>query len=250
MDITSTWCPLLTYLHSTQNRPLCPGRFLNADDARFVVFTDNEDRGSLFSYCENNVVNKNDHTGFASNTFWAGFGLQIELGGSVGFIGMSYGIELIWYTSNLVSGRKGFPYAYRYSSGSFGLSGESIIDKVLDKFLKNPSTIFSSRISFSLSLCILAIWGYKKKKGGKKKFSSPDDYLGKFKTKSATVYHVKAFYSTADTCFAVGAGYDFSKFAISNSTSNYKYCKWLNDWLQKMSSVYNYIYNKAKKIKA
>ena len=163
---------------------------------------------------------------------------------------MSYGIELIWYTSNLVSGRKGFPYAYRYSSGSFGLSGESIIDKVLDKFLKNPSTIFSSRISFSLSLCILAIWGYKKKKGGKKKFSSPDDYLGKFKTKSATVYHVKAFYSTADTCFAVGAGYDFSKFAISNSTSNYKYCKWLNDWLQKMSSVYNYIYNKAKKIKA
>ena len=237
------------YLQSRYYDPYI-GRFLNADDARFVVFTDNKDHGSLFSYCENDVVNQSDRIGFASNTFWAGFGLQIELGGSAGFIGMSYGIELIWYTSSLVSGRKGFPYAYEYSSGSFGLSGKSLIEKVLDKFFKSPSTIFSSQISFSVSVCILAIWGNKKKRWGKKKFSSPDDYLGKFKTKSATVYHVKAFYSTSDTCFAVGTGFDFSKWAISNSTSNYKYCNWLENWIQKMSSVYNYIFNKAQAIKA
>lgn len=211
---------------------------------------DTEDKGNLFSYCENNVINKRDRVGFASNTFWAGFGFQIELGGSVGFVGKSFGIELIWYVNKLVSGRKGTPYAYWYSSGSFGLSGASLIDKVIDKLLKKPATIFSSKISFSVSVCILAIWGYKKNAKGKKKFSSPDNYLGKFKTKSATACHVKAFYSTCDTCFAVGAGYDFSKWATSNSTSNYKYCSWLNKWIQKMSSVYNYIYNKAKRIKA
>ena len=52
-----------------------------------------------------------------------------------------------------------------------------------------------------------------------------------------------------NTCFAVGAGFDFFKWALSNSTSNYKYCTWLNKWIQKMSSVYNYIYKKARKIK-
>ena len=215
------------------------------------MLSDETDRGNLFTYCENNTINRCDLYGFASNNvFWAGFGVQIEIGGSLGFIGRSEGFEIIWYTSDLVSGRKRVPYAYRYSAGSFGLSGGSLIDALIDKLLKNPKTLFSTRLSFSASICALSIWGYKNNSGKEKKFHSPDDYLGIFKTRSITIYHVKSFYSTSSTCFSIGAGYDASKWAISNSISNYKYCSFFNKYLEKFYLIYNYIYTIAKAIKA
>ena len=119
----------------------------------------------------------------------------------------------------------------------------------IDKLLKNPKTVFSTRISISASVCAFAIWGYKKNKNGKKKFSSPSDYLGPFTAKGATIYHVKGYVAQSQTCFAVGAGYDVSRWGASFSKSNYKYCDFLNKRIFAINVLYNFIFNMAKNLK-
>ncbi len=248
----------LYYLNSRYYDPET-ARFLNSDSPEYVSMQG----GNLYAYCNNIPTGNADYMGFCStpvvpgstgnnsnSTFWAGFGIQIEFSGSLGLFGGSFGIEFIWYVSNLVSGRKGLPYAYYYGSISGGVSSGSIIDDAINSLIKNPSKMLSENISISASICALAIWGYKRNANGKEAFSSPKSYLGPFSTKSATIFHVKGFYSEGDSCFAIGAGYDFNRWAISGSRSNYKEAKFLNKYLEMLQSIYDYIYNLASAIMA
>lgn len=146
------------------------GRFVNSDLIQIIILALGNIDNNIFAYCENNCVNKVDSDGYKSNAFFAGFGIQIEIGGSLGILGGTVGVEFVWYTNNLVSGRKGWPIAYWYYSVAVGYSVKNKIDTYIDKLLKNPNSIFSTRISISASVCAFAIWGYKKIKMVKRNF--------------------------------------------------------------------------------
>ena len=225
------------------------GRFISCDAVQIIILSLNNVESNIFAYCENNCINKVDFDGYKSNTFFAGFGVQIEIGASLGFFGGTVGVEFVWYTSNLVSGKKGWPIAYWYYSFAVGCSVENKLDSYIDKLIKRPNAMFSTKISISASVCAFAIWGYKKDKNGKKKFSSPDHYLGSFTTRSGTLWHVKGYLAQSQNCYAIGAGYDVSKWAASSSTSNYMYCNFLNKRICAINSLYNFIFKKAKNLK-
>ena len=189
---------------------------------------------NLYSYCENNSINKTDNTGNASLRF-IGFGFQIEL--SVSFV--TVGIELVWFTdSSIRNGRAWYiPYVYLY--GGSGISGD--LRSVISKISKNPSLLFNPKkiARFSGSISIFAIWGYSN-------FKKPKNYEGWFSGLSATIWHIKAYTSWCSTCFVVGVGVSTSTFGASSGATYYKLS---SEVFSGLSNVYNNVSKKAKTIK-
>ena len=211
------------------------GRFVNEDDANYIESLETVNYHCLYTYCENNPINKTDDTGF-STTKVVGYGLQIELG--IGWA--SFGIELIWYTSSSIrNGRAWYiPYAYLYGGG--GLSQN--LTNIISKITKNPSLIFNPKklTSASLSISIFAIFAYIGK------FKKPKDYAGYVNSTSVTLWNVKTYTSWSSTCFVIGVGVSTAKFSAS---SGFSFCQLSSKLFRNLSNVYNNVAKKAKTIR-
>ncbi len=211
------------------------GRFINGDDTTYIGSYEKTILHCLFTYCENNCVNKTDETGFASLRV-VGYGFQIEL--SVGWT--TFGVELVWYTvSSIRQGRAWYiPYVYLYGGG--GLSSD--LTNMISKITKNPNMLFNPKkiTTGDASISIFAIFGYTGK------FNTPKDYEGWFSGVSATVWNVKAYTAWCGTCFVVGAGVSTSKFSASTGATYYKLSSSI---FRSMSNVYNSVAKKGKTLK-
>ena len=211
------------------------GRFVNGDDTTYIGSYEKTILHCLFTYCENNCVDKTDETGFASLRV-VGYGFQIEL--SVGWT--TLGVELVWYTvSSIRQGRAWYvPYVYLYGGG--GLSSD--LTNMISKITKNPNMLFNPKkiTKADASISIFAIFGYTGK------FNTPKDYEGWFSGVSATVWNVKAYTAWCGTCFVVGAGVSTSKFSASTGATYYKLSSSI---FRSMSNVYNSVSKKGKTLK-
>ena len=224
-------------MYYLQSRYYAPeiGRFINVDEVCGYGVLDKLNTLCLYTYCENDPANKEDHTGFAT-VFVAGYGLQIELNSGW----RTYGVELVWYiVSSIRKGRSWYiPYVYLYGGG--GLSSD--LTSLISKITKDPSLMFNPKkmTKASASVSIFAIFGYSGK------FTSPEDYEGLFSGVSATVWHVKAYTAYCSTCFAVGVGVSTSKFSASSGGTYYALSSKVFEGLSK---VYDKVAKKAKTIK-
>ena len=240
----------LYYLQSRYYDPEI-GRFLNADSVDYIGINDTVLSYNAFAYCENNATNDSDPLGRAPKSTWVGFGIQFEASGSLWGLSGCIGLEFVWFTSSQVKSRKNkVPYAYWYYSRGMSFSnGKNVLDKLIDKICKNPKGIFVDRISVSVSVCVFAIKGYTKSSGKYEKFSHPDDYLGPFNSKGATINHIKGYKATSTTCVAYGLGGDFSQFAIGTAYSYYRYANGVQKLLDKIAALYNTVKTRAEKAK-
>ena len=211
------------------------GRFLNTDDATHIDSSEQTILHCLFSYCENNCVNKTDATGFATLQV-VGYGFQIEL--SLG--PLTFGIEFIWYiVSSIRRGRAWYiPYVYLY--GGFGLSSD--LTSMISKITKNPNMLFNPKkiTKASASISIFAIFGYTGK------FNKPEDYEGPFSSVSVTIWNVKAYTALGETCLVVGVGVSTSKFSASTGLTRYVLTSTVSTY---MSNVYNRVAQTGKTLK-
>ena len=127
-------------MYYLQSRYYAPeiGRFINVDEVCGYGVLDKLNTLCLYTYCENDPANKEDHTGFAT-VFVAGYGLQIELNSGW----RTYGVELVWYiVSSIRKGRSWYiPYVYLYGGG--GLSSD--LTSLISKITKDPSLMFNPK---------------------------------------------------------------------------------------------------------
>ena len=186
------------------------GRFLNSDDVDYLglggIISNN-----LFVYCENNAVNNSDPDGYAP---FLGWGVQLE--GS--FMGISGGIELVWYKSIAKSlyGNRNLPCVYGYGGFSYNFKGGNVWNiKSLIKYVKDTALrAFGSakkaawKIGGSPSLCAFLVYGT---------INHPKKYTGPFITTGGTLFHIKAYYSRSPKgdVYCWGLGISSSKFGFS-----------------------------------
>ncbi|MDD6603715.1 MAG: RHS repeat-associated core domain-containing protein [Eubacteriales bacterium] len=220
-----------------QSRYYAPefAKFINSDLPEYAQVQKADHYGTnLFAYCCNDPVNNSDPTGNAKNNKLVGWGIQIDL--SIGFTICSgtVGIELIWFKDKYHKGNKYAPYLFLYTSIGLGVSSKSnnsLYNKAKDfarkKFKsianKKPKNVKALRkiFSFSISVSIFVIRGFKKTEDKYTKFSSANSYKGPFSTASATVFGFKGYVAVGPTCFVVGIGVDSNKFSVNYSNCNY-----------------------------
>jgi hypothetical protein len=161
-----------------------------------------------------------------------GFGIQVEISGSIpGFTG-ALGAEIVWYTNDSFERDKAglytnkseaIPYIYVFIEGDTGASmtkrGVDYLIASLKDIAKSPDVALkniNNLAGFSASVTAFGIVG-------NNRFNNPYDYLGAFNTTSATVYHVKGTYASDpnNNVVTVGVGADTSYFGFFQGASNY-----------------------------
>ena len=221
------------------------GRFVNADTTNYLDSFIAPNSSDLFSYCFNDFVNKDDPDGDAP---FLGWGLQLE--GS--FMGLSGGIELIWFKNiakNMYGNRK-LPCVYCYGGLSYNFKGENVWNiKSLISFVKDEALrAFSSKrkaawkIGGGLSLCAFMIYG---------KITSPEGYKGPFITIGGTLFHVKGYVSTAPngSVRSYGIGVSSSKFGFNPISASY-YLLIPGNVIISIANWFSSLFNKVKTISA
>jgi len=199
------------YLQSRYYNPdIC--RFINADEPNVISSNFGNIVGAnLFAYCLNNAINNIDPEG---NAPFLGWGLQLE--GS--FMGMSGGVELVWFKSIAKSmyGNRNLPCIYFYGALSYNFKGgniwniRSVIKYAKDSALKAFGSTKKAawKIGGSISLCAFLVYGTIKK---------PQKYTGPFVSTGATLFHIKAYYAKSPSgnvkCYGIGVS--SSKFGFS-----------------------------------
>lgn len=161
-----------------------------------------------------------------------GFGIQIEISGSIPGITGALGAEIVWYTNDsferdktgLYSNKsEAIPYIYVFAEGDGGASmSKSAVDyliKSLKALAAKPNMLLkniTNLAGFSASVTAFGIVG-------NNRFNNPYDYLGAFNTTSATVCHVKGTYASDpnNNVVTVGVGADTSYFGFFEGASNY-----------------------------
>ncbi len=202
-----------TALYYLQSRYYSPDlmRFISQDDPVLSNAQGEPIGSNLYAYCLNEPVMNSDAEG---NAPFLGWGLQLE--GS--FMGMSGGIELVWFKSIAKSlyGKRNLPCVYFYGTLSYNFKGGNIWNiKSLIKYAKDSVFwTFSSakktawKIGGSISLCAFLVYGTIK---------SPQKYKGPFISIGATVFHIKTYYAKSPSgnvkCY--GIGISSSKFGFS-----------------------------------
>ena len=186
------------------------GRWLNSDSIDCLGFG-RKVSNNLFVYCENNAIDNSDPDGCAP---FLGWGLQLE--GS--FMGISGGIEFIWYKNiaRSVYGNRNLPCIYGYGGFSYNFKGGNVWNiKSLIKYVKNTaSKTFASarkaawKIGGGLSLCAFLVYGT---------INHPKGYTGPFITIGSTLFHIKTYYATSPKgdVYSWGLGVNSSKFGFS-----------------------------------
>ena len=232
------------YLQSRYYNPAV-GRFVNGDTTTYLDSFSAPNSSNLFSYCFNDSINKGDPDGDAP---FLGWGLQLE--GS--FMGLSGGIELIWFKNIAKSmyGNRNLPCVYCYGGLSYNFKGENAWNiKSLISFVKDEALrAFSSKrkaawkIGGGLSLCAFMIYG---------KITSPEGYKGPFITVGGTLFHVKAYVSTAPngSVRSYGIGVSSSKFGFSPISASY-YFLIPGKVIISIASWFSSLFNKVKTIAA
>ncbi len=186
-------------------------RFISQDDP---VLSNNQGEplgSNLYAYCLNNPVKNVDPQG---NAPFLGWGLQLE--GS--FMGVSGGIELIWFKNiaKSIYGTRNLPCVYFYGALSYNFRGSNIWNiKTLIKYVKDAAlkTFGSSKkaawkIGGSISICAFLVYGT---------INTPQKYKGPFISSDATIFHIKAYYAQSPKgdvkCYGIGVS--SSKFGFS-----------------------------------
>ena len=183
---------------------------MNSDDVDYLglggIISNN-----LFVYCENNAVNNSDPDGYAP---FLGWGVQLE--GS--FMGISGGIELVWYKSiaKSIYSNRNLPCVYGYGGFSYNFKSgnvwniKSLIKYVNDAALRTFGSAKKAawKIGGGLSLCAFLVYGT---------INHPQKYTGPFITTGGTLFHIKAYYSTSPKgdVYCWGLGVSSSKFGFS-----------------------------------
>ena len=233
------------YLQSRYYDPTV-GRFLNADNLVYLssggILSNN-----LYTYCYNNSVSNTDPSGFAP---FLGWGVQLE--GS--FMGLSGGIELVWFKSIAkgLYGNRNLPCVYVYGGFAINIKGgnvwniKSLIEYVKDSALRAFGSAKKAawKIGGSLSLCAFLVYGT---------ITDPKGYIGPFITTGLTLFNIKTYYSRSPKgdvhCW--GLGISSSKFGFSPmSASLYglvpasiviSVANWFSPLLEKIKAVTNLI---------
>lgn len=201
------------YLNSRYYNPLT-NRFVTMDQIEYLGASETILSINLYTYCEGNPINNIDPNG---NAPFLGWGLQVE--GSI--LGMTFGIELIWYKSiakGLYSSNS-FPCVYLYGGGGISTIGSNVWhiksilnfvkDQALRAFSSTSKALWKMAVkNMGISLCAFMLYGT---------ISSPYDYTGPFVSISATVFHIKAYVSTSPSgnVRAYGIGVSSSKFGFT-----------------------------------
>ena len=164
------------------------------------------------------------------------------------------GLEIVWYHNKKVKigwNNRAIPYLYWFLGGSWGYSSaenwlnnkiQEIISKGVDKIITSPAT-------FSASLCLFIIKGFKSNKNGYKIFDKPSCYLGEFHSTGASLFHFKGYKSWSTYCNVYGVGYDCSKYGFTVlERTNYRYVPGYNKLAASFSSLCDKVKKKIKNI--
>ena len=233
-------------------------RFLNADIPDIAQQSKDEINGlNLFAYCCNDPVNCVDYTGFSKKpkTFWAGFGAQLEFSLSISGVGsVVIGLEFVWYHNNKVRidwNNRSIPYLYWFIGGSWSRSSaENWLDnKICEIIESGVGNVITNPATFSASLCLFIIKGFKNNKNNYKTFNSSKCYLGSFHSTGATLFNFKGYKSWSMYCNVYGVGYDCSKynFTVLESTY-YRYVPGYIQLAKSFSSLCDKVKHRVKRI--
>ena len=220
----------LYYLRSRYYNPWW-GRFINSDVLLCISKTSKSI--NQFAYCANNPVIYCDDAG----TDYRLVGIGIQLDGSIGVdvgnlsAAVGGGLELIVYFDEqmMVDGQPIVAiYSYYSLGGNVSISAsemEQLIEQLAPTIeqltaiapkvqMMSTNQIKKVGVTGSLSTSVIFLFG-------NEGFEDELSYEGPFYTQNYQAGKLKAFLSESESCYAVGAGYDFlaSRFTLGYSRS-------------------------------
>ena len=220
----------LYYLRSRYYNPRW-GRFINSDVLLCISKTSKSI--NQFAYCANNPVIYCDDAG----TDYRLVGIGIQLDGSIGVdvgnlsAAVGGGLELIVYFDEqmMVDGQPIVAiYSYYSLGGNVSISAsemEQLIEQLAPTIeqltaiapkvqMMSTDQIKKVGVTGSLSTSVIFLFG-------NEGFEDELSYEGPFYTQNYQAGKLKAFLSESESCYAVGAGYDFlaSRFTLGYSRS-------------------------------
>ena len=220
----------LYYLRSRYYNPWW-GRFINSDVLLCISKTSKSI--NQFAYCANNPVIYCDDAG----TDYRLVGIGIQLDGSIGVdvgnlsAAVGGGLELIVYFDEqmMVDGQPIVAiYSYYSLGGNVSISAsemEQLIEQLAPTIeqltaiapkvqMMSTDQIKKVGVTGSLSTSVIFLFG-------NEGFEDELSYEGPFYTQNYQAGKLKAFLSESESCYAVGAGYDFlaSRFTLGYSRS-------------------------------
>ena len=159
---------------------------MNADTTEILEATQGRPLGAnLFTYCNNNPVNRVDRTGYlsiyeqnsdGSYRGWVGVGVQICVVPSIMHFGYNFGAEAIRFFPNNNFNNYNTPWLYKFGGWGASISFD-VADLVTALMFGNPLSLISSLLlnngaGITIVFTVFFVFA--------KKLISPKDYTGVF----------------------------------------------------------------------